>query len=126
MITPVFEARRWTRIGSVAGGGGGPARRAPRTRRICSAVRGLFTPSCFVLLVVPPPLIQVPRTRGRLRGKRQGSQRPYTAELCAFPWETCGHRDAQCTVGSHPPSLVAAVPRAPYAHRRAPPIRPKV
>jgi hypothetical protein len=30
MITPVFEARRWTVIGSVRGLGGGPAGRAPR------------------------------------------------------------------------------------------------
>jgi hypothetical protein len=41
MITPVAEARRWTRIGSVEGRGGGPAGRMPRSRAACAGVSGL-------------------------------------------------------------------------------------
>jgi hypothetical protein len=40
MTTPVFDARRCTRTGSVAGGGGGPAGRLPRSLATCSSVSG--------------------------------------------------------------------------------------
>src|SRR5713101_6714847 len=41
MITPVLLARRWAVTGPVAGRGGGPAGRAPRSVRAWSQVSGL-------------------------------------------------------------------------------------
>jgi hypothetical protein len=40
-MTPVFDTRRRTRIGSAEGRGGGPADRTPRSRWTCSGVSGL-------------------------------------------------------------------------------------
>jgi hypothetical protein len=40
VITPVALTRRWTATGSVRGRGGGPARRAPWSRRAWSGVSG--------------------------------------------------------------------------------------
>jgi hypothetical protein len=41
MMTPVWEARRWMRIGSWEGRGGDPAGRTLRRRSACSRVSGL-------------------------------------------------------------------------------------
>jgi hypothetical protein len=41
MVTPVADARRWTRTGSSDARGGGPAGRAPRSRAAWSGVIGL-------------------------------------------------------------------------------------
>ena len=40
MITPVAEARRWTRTGPAEGWGGGPPGRAPRSRATSAGVSG--------------------------------------------------------------------------------------
>ena len=69
MTTPVFEARRWTRIGSCDGRGGGPALRIPRSCWICWLVSGLG-------LVRSSSLVSRSKNITRLGSSRTPSWRP--------------------------------------------------
>ena len=74
-ITPVLAARRCTVTGSLDGRGGGPARRAPRSRSTCSRVSGLG-PGPQQRPGVGVEELQRRTRSGSRPAARRGSQRP--------------------------------------------------